>query len=248
MSQPIDSAAITWGPHEETGQTSRSLGDRITERLAQEASRADSRVIVVEGPPLYLWPHPDFPVQDPTHPSFVAGWELLDRIGAEIPDDSFQHWKLVDDYNNRPDDDQVPVITEPVGSLFSDAAPRLKADRVFWESEFVDPSSLRNGCSNLDAAFQYQKLEAATDHTDLLRAPLMLVVHPSEFVPQQRQMLSHLLGHMKQEPFARMPKADRRAFIEETYRHVWISTEGHIEAYTRPVWDGNGFSFVEEEI
>ena len=43
-------------------------------------------------------------------------------------------------------------------------------------------------------------------------------------------------------------QADRRAFIEEAYRHVWISTEGHIEAYTRPVWDGNGFSFVEEEI
>ena len=40
--------------------------------------------IILEGPPVYLWPNQGFPHQCQDHPSVVSGWQVIDGLAARI--------------------------------------------------------------------------------------------------------------------------------------------------------------------
>jgi len=48
---------------------------------------------------------------------------------------------------------------------------------------------------------------------------------------------------MKNPPFDRLSKKQRRNVVSLVYRHVWIAPDGEVDSVTVPVWEGNKFIF-----
>lgn len=73
--------------------------------IGEEAREAER--VILEGPPIYLWPRPENPTERLDNRAVATGWILTDAI-AEMLGDT-QHFMLVDDYNNRPANTTVDV-------------------------------------------------------------------------------------------------------------------------------------------
>ncbi len=218
-----------------------------------EQGSAGKVAVILEGPPLYLWPHPDLPTQTWHHPSVRNGWRIVDTLEGVIPHDVLHHMVLIDDFNNIEGEVTEEIIAERLAALretvneigsssvFSDRPFQVRRHR---ESDFVRDDR-ESTCSYLDAGFQRQKLllqhKAAEEQGVSLSETLSIVIHPHTFQRQQSAMLGHLLGEMKRPPFDSIPKKDRRRYIEDTYRHVWLDDGGRVDSVTRPIWEGNKF-------
>lgn len=216
--------------------------------------------VIFEFSPFYLFPSSEagYSTQSWGHPAFRNGIRFVSEVSNKIPPEKVVHFVLVDDFNNVPEGTtnldilkrlmeakRIPELAESV--LF---ASDVKGQSVFyWESDFVKDGA-ENSCSNLDAAFQKEKIlfERESDEVNLpnLRSTLLVVAHPVEFRSQQSLMLSSLLKEMKQPPFQKMSKLERFTTLSELYCHVWFDDEGNIANVTRPIW--NGDKFVHEEL
>lgn len=222
-----------------------------------EEETAKKSVMVLEGPPIYLWPQPSYPSQQWYHPAFTQGWSLTTAIGNFVAADKIQHFVLVDDYNYRPEGEvdlerralelghQAPALV--MSPVFDGEANILPVQR-YLESAFVQENG-NNQCSSLDAQFQREKIlhQLMEGRVDLssLNQLLLVVVHPQEFQSQQSIMLSSLLGLMKDAPFQQIPRKKRPGIVSEMYRHIWLDDTGNITNVTQPHWDGNKFIFNE---
>ena len=238
----------------------RSVYERTIVHLEGEASNAG--MVIPEGPPIYLWPDAKYPSQRWDNKGFELGWSMVNDLTARISS-NVHHFFLVDEFNNRPVDfdegwenhilNQIAYVSPAFSRtslLQQDNHPRNVAR--FRESDFLKAGE-PNGCSNLDAAFQFQKLlffaERYPDFTlEHLQRLKLYMIHPVGFQQQQGLMLCALLGEMKRPPFDRLSKKQRRDVISSIYRHVWIDEDGEIESVTFPVWDGNKFVFEKSLI
>lgn len=216
--------------------------------------------VIFEFSPFYLYPSCElgYRTQSWDHPAFRNGIRFVSEVSSQIPQEKVIHFILVDDFNNVPESvtnseimqrlmeaRRIPELAESV--LFS---PHTNSQSVFyWESDFVQEGT-KNSCSNLDAAFQKEKIlfDRKADEMNLqnLKSTLLVVAHPVEFRSQQSLMLSSLLKEMKQPPFQKMSKLERFTTLSEMYCHVWFDDGGNIDNVTRPLWDGN--KFVHEEL
>lgn len=216
--------------------------------------------VIFEFSPFYLYPSCEigYRTQSWDHPAFRNGIRFVSEVSSQILPEKVIHFILVDDFNNVPEGvtnsdimrrlmeaRRIPELAE--SALFS---PCTNGQSVFyWESDFVQ-NGAKNSCSNLDAAFQKEKIlfDRETDEVNLhnLRSTLLVVAHPSEFRSQQSLMLASLLEKMKQPPFQKMSKVERFTTLSELYCHVWFDDEGDIANVTRPFWNGN--KFVHEEL
>lgn len=232
-----------------------ALLDGVCSLIQEKVKSRGVATIGVEGPPIYVSPHPDRRSQQWDSDAFRNGWQITDSLFSKlIPlTGNLQHWMLVDDYN-RADEPfngrhmktlapTVRSIREQLGNLSVLTSPTLNRRQIYLESGFVDPNRRSNQCSDLDSDFQLRKLLFSAKMEPHLSS-LQLVVHPDDFKQQQCLTLANLLGQMKRNPpFSNLSKEERRKFIEQTYIHLWVTTEGKLEGATQPYWDGQKFVF-----
>lgn len=251
---------VLWTPYEAGGGVSRH--EKAATYIEKEVQAA--RMLIAEGPPIYLWPDQRYPAQKWENPGFQAGWRLINDISARTPT-KMHHFYLIDEWNNRPSDFEKSHVN-PMLAYIAVRSPAFHSSPLFQESsesrkvtqynesDFVEKNDL-NRCSNLDASFQREKLlYFVGDPRSRRRNPRtcrfedfnqlrLLVVHPIDFQQQQALMLSTLLGEMKNPPFKEFSKQQRRDLISSIYRHVWVREDGEIDSVTIPIWDGNKFIF-----
>src|SRR3990167_710325 len=167
------------------------INDEVVSRVANAVDLNHGRTVILEGPPIYLWPSYRHPNQHPDHPSQVAGWKIVDGLSAHVPQRLLNHWMLIDDFNYRP----RGLSQHSIGSLSEVASGFVRGlshlagqvHQAYWESEFVEgyPLSPNNECSYLDARFQFRKIVDTVDPGDLTQLPRLIVVHPVTFRRQQ---------------------------------------------------------------
>lgn len=232
----------------ETGIHPRRLGF-----LGALASQRRISHFLIEGPPIYAFPNREFPAQMWTSPGFLKGWEcvkrLVDVIEEADPQVRVSHWLMVDDVNNRPPDQaeneklNIKTVLGGIQNITGVQIPLFsRIDQAFLESQFVDSAS-DNKCATLDASFQMRKLEAVKGFGDQAGV-MVLICHPLEFQNQQRMMLERLLNEMKKsEAFKSVSKGERREYIGQVYRHMWVDKHGEVDDFTAPQWNGNSFDF-----
>jgi len=218
--------------------------------------------IILEGPPIYLWPRPDNPTEDIRSNPATNGWLFLNELSMRLADREPEHFVLIDEFNNRPEEENE-VSAEEEFRRMVDASPILNdlpilqtegTAQVLKETSFTGEDDSKNKCQFLDAGFQMQKLisvvESNMDAEEMLarlRSTLLIVVHPDTFQSQQSAMLGALMGKMKDSIFSMIPKSVRRDIISSAYMHVWLDEGGRVTGVTQPEWDGNKFVHKEVE-
>src|SRR5581483_9597653 len=117
--------------------------DSVVNYIAQESQ---DRVVALEGPPIYLWPH--LPSQRWDNPAVQNGWQLTNDLHERLGDQA-RHWVLVDEYNYRPENPdtvdplvRVEHITRAVPELgrlpvFASIPQDFSEGRGFCESDFL---------------------------------------------------------------------------------------------------------------
>lgn len=203
---------------------------------------ATNRSVILEGPPIYMFPSRDIPGQSLNTEAFRRGWEIAEGILQDsVLGARTTHHLLVDEFNNAQKDVSDKDVEMFVGEIFSGQQEVLRRrDRVARESDFAGEG---NSCGRMDAKFQLGKFETAGD-----QYPLLIIIHPTDFQGQQRAMLEFLLKEMKDsQRFSGLTKERRRQVISDSYLHVWIGEQGIIESITEPVWNGQRFDFREVE-
>jgi hypothetical protein len=233
----------------------KALGheEKVLRYIEQEA---ESRTVVIpEGSPIYLYPFEDRESQQWTSPAFVNGWKIVNDLSRRLPAEKTKHFILVDDYNNRPEGATKNDLREQLlkmgqsseilaqSPIFSNNGNFQHAPTYrFLESKFTESNS-SNQCSELDAAFQSQKiilqLESGKLSIGEIDRALLVVVHPEDFKQQQQMMLRSLI---KESPFQQIPEPkQRRDIISNMYRHVWLDNTGQVTGVTHPVWRKKNF-------
>lgn len=224
--------------------------NKVLSYIEQEVSAR--RVIIPEGPPIYLWPFKES--HEWNSGVFLNGWKMVNDLSNRIPLEKTQHFVLVDDYNNRPEgvtesdrQEQLKKMGQTSDVLmrspiFLNGNVKHAPIYRFLESSFVIESTSSNRCSSLDAGFQKQKIIHQLDNNKLsiedMDKALLVVFHPEDFQQQQQMMLRSL---MKEEPFNQIPKPELRNKLSNMYRHVWLNNDGQITQVTRPVWHKKNF-------
>ena len=151
------------------------LGTSSYERAVFYLERevATASLVVPEGPPIYLWPDQKISAQRWDNQGFEVGWSMVNRFATKFPTRVHQFF-LVDELNNRPSDITEAQIDIALHDL-ANASPALSRSpllvknchpgevRRYKESVFLTATGV-NRCSNLDAAFQRQKLLFFEEH------------------------------------------------------------------------------------
>lgn len=223
------------------GQVPASFSFMRNFLVSQLNSKGQSQLII-EGPPVYLWPDRRSPSQDWSSPQFQSGWIFTDYF-VNTTDGLANQWMLLDEIHNTPSSfdpkNNLGILnqfTSQIKNLPYDLPTLRQSDQVFLEGDFLRKVG-SDSCSKLDAAFQLTKIGAYTQ-------PLLMVVHPEEFIGQQKSMLTELLGQMKNNSnFSSMTKDDRKKFIEQTFFHVWTDGNGELSGITKPQWSERAGKF-----
>lgn len=219
--------------------------------LVNQTNRAEHSQLIIEGPPVYLWPDRRSPSQDWSSPQFQSGWIFTDYF-VNTTSSLTNQWMLLDEIHNTPygfdPKNNLGILnqfTSQIKNLPFDLPTLRQSDQVFLEGDFLRKVG-SDSCSKLDAAFQLTKIDTYT--YDSLQ-PLLVLVHPEEFVSQQKSMLTELLGQMKNNyNFSSMTKDDRRKFIEQTFFHVWTDGNGELSGITKPQWSERAGKFVFAQV
>ncbi len=222
---------------------------KVLEYIEQEATTR--KVIIPEGPPIYLWPFKESHRWDGA--AFANGWKMVNKLSNRIPLEKTQHFVLVDDINNKPEgiteNNQQKQLhkmrqTSEIlarSPIFLDGEVKHAPIYKFLESSFTKSNS-SNYCSKLDANFQKQKILYQLENGNLsvgeMDKALLVVFHPEDFKQQQQMMLRSLI---KEEPFNQIPRIKLRDALSDMYRHVWFNNDGQITQMTKPVWHKKNF-------
>lgn len=207
------------------------------EALGQDiAQRGAVSTMVVEGPPAYLHSIRDW------QPAFRNGWSVASRLSQGVSESakvSVANWLLIDDSSGRPDH-LVPASMRPSTSRVVDhyreegiLEEGVQIDYIVFESEVGQPRFALDPYPSIDARFQMGKLAITSPPDELM----VVIIHPTTYLEEQRKMLGHLLGEMRRdERFKGLPRKQRISLIEQGFRHVWIDADNTVERVTQPRW------------
>lgn len=205
---------------------------------------AIAKEIIVEGPPIYAFPMPQYRSQHWQSPEFAHGWKQLSGMARIMEKStSVSHWVMIDDVNNRPVNSAPVSINQTLQAIQQQTGEIPLFDRVdvaYLESEFInDPKKAK--CATLDASFQMHKMSRLSYTPEETK---LVICHPLAFQNQQRMMLEHLLAEMKtSQVYSTISKNSRRELLRNLFLHLWVDENGIIDQVTKPVWQKNSFGF-----
>lgn len=188
--------------------------------------------VIVESTPVYATPH--LPSQSLNHPSAMAALHMSQLVRDTLQEWPTQHWVMVDEWNYGAKDLSQAEIMAQFEALRAGIPAYADIDRIAHESDFNEHPD--DTCSNMDSRFQLTKLREATQNFECMdQVPLLVNIHPTDFLGQQRQMIEKLIKAVRSEPaLATMSKAGKRDLVLNSFLHVWTGEQGQLQV-TRPM-------------
>jgi hypothetical protein len=249
-------------------EAQRDLDGRSAVMRQLEVESQTKMAVIVEGPPVYLWPPsgPAFDSMQWRSKSFRSGWNFVNVFAGRIPERKLFQYVLIDDLNYLPKNAENSDIRKQIARL-RDSSPEIQQSALFRPTgeqvKVILESKLGSDkytlhCSRLDAAFNLDKIidQVGVGGSPLLFAGnanrlMLVVVNPEtvEVSSEQSNMLMELYRLLRKHPeFQKYSKKWSSEAITDTFRHVWVDSHGNVKGLTKPEFHGSHFSFIQEQL